>query len=185
MSDKQDTQSSQTSNKLQLTREQPDSTPDESKEIKPESSEKTKKGFREKLQQFPKDLDTAIDEGKANLVIEGVQELIGSFISSTFDSCRLASLRLFMLTKDQRSSLSKSIYILAIIAAGLCCIDLLIYFNVETIILSVMFIVGAYLADLIINSAVLKQKHATPHKTAKSKTKKVAPPPSSTDDDIL
>ena len=137
-----------------------------------------KVSMREKIANLPDSIDTAIEEGKGNDVILETQSIIYTIITSIFSSCRMASLRLFMLTPEQRKNVSSSAYLIAIISAGCICVDLIFDFNFETILLALMFLVGAYFSDLLIQSAVLKEKHSKPAKKQK-RTK------SSTDDDIL
>lgn len=145
---------------------------------------KPKLGIRDRLAQLPTNIDTSIEEGKGNSIIEGTQDAIAKIVTSIFSSCRLASLRLFMITPAQRKSVSKTIYILAVVIAGCICIDLLFEFSFDTILLAVCFLLGAYFADLVVQSAVFKTKHNKTSTKPKTNTK-VDKKPLSTDNDIL
>lgn len=154
----------------------------ESAEAVTETQKPKKKSLQEKISGIPGNIDTAIEEGKANGVIEAVQDMLQRFLTSTFESCRIASLQLFMLTKEQRQQLTKRIYIVAVILAALICIDLIFEFSIETILFALAFLVSAYLADIITQKAVLKHKRTT---TLKVKQKAKHPPKHNTDNDIL
>lgn len=156
-------------------------------DAKPVESPKGKiQSLKDKVSNLPNTVDTAIEEGKANGVIEGIQDILQKLLSASFDSCRLASLKLFMLTAEQRKKLTGMLYLTAVIIAGLLCIDLVFEFKLETIILAGAFLLSAYLADLIVQKAVLKTKKRTTIKTkSKPKTKPKPPTPHNTDDDIL
>lgn len=143
-----------------------------------------KQSLQERISNLPSNIDTAIEEGKANGIIEGIQDILQNLLTASFESCRLASLKLFMLTTEQRKKVSSMLYILAIIVAALLCVDLIFDFSIETILFAGLFILSAYLADMIVQKAILKTRKRTTLKVA-TKQKRKPPSTHNTDDDIL
>lgn len=137
-----------------------DALPDQQQEQEVESKEGTskKQTFKEKLDNLPASINTAIDEGKGNTFIEAVQNIIGMLITAIFSSGQQAAVQLYLLSAEQKKKVTKIIYAVALICALGSCISLIFSFSLENIIFALCFILGAYLADIIVQTTSSKSK---------------------------
>lgn len=149
-------------------------------EQEPKSTNSTvnKQTLREKLENLPASIDKAIDEGKGNTFIEKIQTAICTLATSIFNSSKQAAVQLYLLSDEQKKQVSKIMYIVAFICALGCCVSLIFSMSLKTIIFAGCFILGAYLADIVVQSTSLK---SSAKKQKRSKQKQS----SDEDNDIL
>lgn len=148
-------------------------------DTKPES-----KKLRDKVADLPNKVNTAIEEGKGNSLIESIQDVIYQLITSVFNSCRLASLQMCMLTATQKKKIVKTIYLSAGIVAVGSLIELVWELSFTPVVYALSIMLSAYLADLLLQSSDL-QKITKKQNQTKSKNEQKAEGHQSSDDDFL
>lgn len=126
--------------------------------------ERTK--LKDKVAELPNKVNTAIEEGKGNSLIENIQDVIYQLITAIFNSCHLASLQMYMLTNSQKKHIAKTIYLVAAVIAVGNLVELIWNLSLDPVIGAVAVMLSAYLADLLLQSSDLQKvtKNKNEHK---------------------
>lgn len=134
--------------------------------------------IKESISNAPQNLTNAIEEGKAQPVIESMQEILQLAIRSIFSSCQFLSIQQILLGEREKQTVSRNAYFIAALVGVLQLFLCILDFSLNTLLTAFGLIISGFIASNLIT----KKSEVLSHKPQKN-TKK--PKKQSDSEDIL
>lgn len=105
-----------------------------------------------KVASIPKSVQQSIDDGDGDGVIQAIQDMIRITVTAVFSSCRIISLRVCLLSNDDKNAICRVAYAISLFLLAVFIIVLFISFSWSTVLLGVECLLAAFVADRVIHA---------------------------------